>query len=153
VRRQRQVSATRVIPAERSTIFEVIADPSRHPVIDGSGSVSAHRSGGPDRLELGSRFGMEMKLGASYRIENEVVEFEEGQRIAWRHFGGHRWRYELADVDGGTQVTETFDWSTARSRLALELAGFPRRNLRAMERTLERLDALVVDGEGADADG
>jgi uncharacterized protein YndB with AHSA1/START domain len=153
VRRQRQVSVTRVIPADRAVIFEVIADPSQHPVIDGSGSVSAVRSGGPARLELGTRFGMEMSMGASYRIENEVVEFDAGERIAWRHFGGHRWRYELTDVDGGTQVTETFDWSRSRSRLALELARFPKRNRRAMERTLERLEALVVDGEVAGADG
>jgi hypothetical protein len=34
-------------------------------------------------------------MGASYKITNTVVEFEEGERIAWRHLSGHRWRYEF----------------------------------------------------------
>ena len=42
-------------------------------------------------------------------------EFEENRRIAWAHVGGHRWRYELEEVDGGTRVTESFDWSTSRA--------------------------------------
>jgi uncharacterized protein YndB with AHSA1/START domain len=144
-RRERKVSTTRVIPADRQAIFDVLADPAMHPVIDGSGTVREAREGNPDRLHEGARFGMDMKAGPSYRITNTVVEFEEGRRIAWRHFHGHRWRYELEDVDGGTKVTETFDWSTARSKLALELAGFPRRNLRGMERTLERLEQLMAE--------
>ncbi|MEX2421008.1 MAG: dimethyladenosine transferase, partial [Actinomycetota bacterium] len=118
---------------------------------DGSGSVSALRGGSPPRLSQGARFGMDMRLGARYRITNTVVEFVEGGRIAWRHFYGHRWRYEFADADAGTRVTETFDWSRARSRLALELAGFPRKNFAAMHATLARLEQLAVDGETRDA--
>ena len=41
---------------------------------------------------------MKMKIGAPYKILNEVVEFEEGRRIAWRHFAGHIWRYILEPV-------------------------------------------------------
>jgi hypothetical protein len=81
-----------------------------------------------------------------------VVEFEEGRLIAWRHFHGHRWRYELRDVPGGTEVTETFDWSTARAKLPLELAGFPKRNLAGMQATLERLDRYVTTGSAEPAD-
>ena len=151
--RQRKVSTSRVIAADRPAIFEVIADPSLHPVIDGSGTVGGAQAGGPERLALGARFGMDMKLGASYKILNEVVEFEEGRVIAWRHFNGHRWRYEFRDVPEGTEVTETFDWSTAKAKLPLELAGFPKRNLAAMRATLERLDRYVTTGsaEGVDA--
>jgi hypothetical protein len=151
--RQRKVSTSRVIAADRLAIFEVIADPSLHPVIDGSGTVGGAQAGGPERLALGARFGMDMKMGASYKILNEVVEFEEGRVIAWRHFNGHRWRYAFGDVLGGTEVTETFDWSTAKAKLPLELAGFPKRNLAAMRATLERLDRYVTTGsaEGVDA--
>jgi uncharacterized protein YndB with AHSA1/START domain len=141
-----QVSASRTIAADRQRLFDVLADPAMHPVIDGSGTVTGVRPGGPDRLALGRRFGMSMRMGARYRIENEVVEFDEGRRIAWRHFSGHRWRYELDDVVGGTRVTESFDWSQARSKLALSLARFPQRNLAAMRRTLVRLDQLVTTG-------
>lgn len=144
--KQRLVSTSRVIAADRQRIFDVLADPAMHPVIDGSGTVRELQAGGPERLEKGAKFGMDMKVGASYKILNTVVEFEEGMRIAWRHFHGHRWRYELAEVDGGTEVTESFDWSRARSRRSLELAGFPKRNLKGMQATLERLDRLMTTG-------
>ena len=90
---------------------------------------------------MGATFGMDMKIGAPYRIENTVVEFEEDALIAWRHMGGHRWRYELEPVDGGTRVTETFDWSTSKGPLLLELLGAPKRNTKAIEKTLDRLAA------------
>jgi hypothetical protein len=144
-KRERKVSVTRIIRADRQAIFDVLADPSMHPVIDGSGSVQGVQDGGPERLHDGARFGMDMKRGASYKILNTVVEFDEGRLIAWRHFHGHRWRYELADVDGGTEVTETFDWSRARSKLFLELAGFPRKNKAGMEKTLERLEEVMAE--------
>jgi uncharacterized protein YndB with AHSA1/START domain len=148
VSRRRQVSTTRTIAADRQRIFDVLADPSMHAVIDGSGTVTDVQDGGPTRLEQGARFGMSMRIGAPYKVLNTVVEFEEGERIAWRHFHGHRWRYEFEDApEGGTRVTETFDWSAARTRWTLELAGIPRRNLRGMERTLENLDRYVTTGE------
>ena len=56
---------------------------------------------GPDRLSKGATFGVDMKLfGFPYKIRNTVVEFEEDRRVAWRHFGGHRWRYVLEPIDG-----------------------------------------------------
>jgi uncharacterized protein YndB with AHSA1/START domain len=148
--RQRKVSTSRVIAADRQALFDLVADPRSHPMIDGSGTVKGARDGLPERLSLGVTFGMDMKAGASYRITNTVVEFEEGERIAWRHLSGHRWRYEFRDVDAGTEVTETFDWSTAKAKLPLELAGFPRRNLRAMEATLRRLDRLATTAGSLD---
>ena len=147
----RKVSTSRVIAADRQALFDIVADPSQHPVIDGSGTVTGTRDGLPERLAMGTRFGMEMKAGTSYRITNTVVEFEEGTRLAWRHMSGHRWRYEFRDVPGGTEVTETFDWSTAKAKLALELAGFPARNLKGMERTLVRLEQLATTGSVGEA--
>lgn len=149
--RRRSVSTTRVIAADHQHLFDLVADPSVHPVIDGSGTVTSVRGQVPERLSLGETFGMAMNQGTSYRITNTVVEFEEGRRIAWRHFNGHRWRYEFVPVGGGTEVTETFDWSGARAKLALELAGFPRRNLAGMEATLARLEELATTGEVTDA--
>ncbi|MDT8914151.1 SRPBCC family protein [Amycolatopsis sp. PS_44_ISF1] len=139
----RQVSRTAVVAASPEQLFELLADPAKHPLIDGSGTVRAHRDGGPDRLSLGARFGMDMKMGAPYKIQNTVVEFEENRLIAWRHFMGHRWRWRLEPLgDGRTEVTETFDWSTAKSPLAIQLAGFPKKNTRGIERTLERLKGM-----------
>lgn len=144
----RAVSVTRVIPAPAEVIFDILADPARHPEIDGSGTVVKARGNVP-RLSLGARFGMDMKLGVPYRLTNTVVDFEEGRRIAWRHFGGHTWRYDLEPTDAGTAVTETFDWSTAKAPKLLELAGFPKRHPPAMEKTLERLEAIATRPDGA----
>jgi uncharacterized protein YndB with AHSA1/START domain len=149
VGKKRQLSASRVIAAPRQRIFDIIADPSMHPVIDGSGTVREAQEGGPERLEAGATFGMQMKMGAPYKIANTVVEFDEGRRLAWRHFHGHRWRYELEDAEGGTRVTETFDWSTAKTKWTLELAGIPEKNLKAMEKTLERLEEVALENRSA----
>jgi hypothetical protein len=138
------VSVTRLIPAGRQELFDIVADPARHPLIDGSGSVKAARPGNPDRLSLGATFSMDMKLGADYRIRNTVVEFDEPALIGWRHFNGHIWRYRFTDVPGGTLVTEEWDARGARNRLFLVLLRFPQRNRAGMTATLDRLAELVT---------
>lgn len=138
------VSQSKVIAAEPQRLFDIVADPAMHPMMDGSGSVRAARSGGPQRLAAGAKFGMDMKLGASYKIVNTVVEFDEPRVIAWRHFNGHVWRYVFEPVAGGTKVTEQWDARPARTRMFLVLAGFPGRNRRGITATLERLAELVA---------
>ncbi|MEL6985543.1 MAG: SRPBCC family protein, partial [Actinomycetota bacterium] len=126
--KNRVVSVERHIQASPEVIFDLLADPAAHTRFDGSGTVVAGRSGNPDRLSLGARFGMDMRLGVPYKISNEVVEFEEGRQIAWRHFGHHIWRYELEPVDGGTLVTESFDWASSRFPPMYEWVGYPDRH-------------------------
>jgi hypothetical protein len=139
----KRVSGSRVVRASPEQIFDLLADPSRHVEIDGSGMVQQARGEG-SRLELGSKFGMDMKMGPlPYRITNTVVEYGEGRLIAWQHFGKHRWRYELEPVDGGTLVTETFDYSTAVSPKGIELMGYPTKHCANIDATLERLAAAV----------
>lgn len=138
------VTVRRTIAADRQALFDIVADPAQHPVIDGSDSVRAVRAGAPARLSHGARFAMDMHLAADYRIVNTVVEFDEPSRIAWRHFNGHIWRYTFTEVDGGTEVTEQWDARGALNRLALWLLGFPRRNRAGMQATLQRLDELAV---------
>lgn len=137
----RRVSRSTVVAAPAQQIFDLLADPRRHPEFDGSGTVRRALSG-PARLSPGARFGMQMRLGLPYPIRNEVVEFDEPRRIAWRHFHRHVWRYELEPVPGGTRVTETFDYAASRSPRVLEVMGFPARNRHGIEATLARLQEI-----------
>ena len=137
------ISRSIVIRAPADRVFDLLADPRRHPDLDGSGSVRGAVFG-PERLSMGAKFGMAMRLGVPYRVTSQVKEFEEGRRIAWAHIGGHRWRYELQPMpDGSTLVTETFDATTARSARALRLMDAYNRNARAIEATLPRLAAVA----------
>ncbi|CAL9448468.1 putative protein [Nocardiopsis dassonvillei] len=138
-----KVSRSVVVDAPAARVFEILASPARHPEIDGSGTVRGDLFG-PAELVEDARFGMDMKMfGLPYRMTNRVVEYERDRRIAWRHFGPHRWRYELEELPGGaTRVTETFDYSRG-FRLFYVLAGMPARNARGIERTLVRLKELA----------
>ena len=128
------------MPAAPGLIFEVLADPRQHSKIDGSGSVRAAQLSAPPRLSLDAKFTMDMKIGVPYKMTNTVVEFEENRRIAWRHLGGHIWRYILEPVDGGTKVVEQFDYNGSKSVLILKLRGSMKSNEKFMTKTLENLE-------------
>ena len=134
------VSVERFIPAAPGLIFEILADPRQHSKIDGSGSVKAAKVSAPSRLSKGSKFTMDMKILIPYKMTNTVVEFEENRRIAWQHFGGHIWRYILEPVDGGTKVTEQFDYNGSKSVLMLKLRGSMASNEKSMVKTLENIE-------------
>ncbi|GAA2803323.1 SRPBCC family protein [Saccharopolyspora taberi] len=140
------VSSSVIVAATPEAIFEILSDPRKHPLIDGSGTVREGISG-PDRLVLGSKFGMRMKIGLGYRIRNTVVEFEPNRLIAWKHFSPHRWRYRLEPVEGGTRVTETFDYSRMPLPAIIGRSPMATNNLRAIKNTLHRLKSHVEGGE------
>lgn len=100
-----------VIGAPAEKIFNYLADPKSHFLFDGSSTIQGAITG-PERLFLGARFGMSMKIKVPYRITNEVIAFEENRKITWRHLMRWTWSYELLEIgDGSTQVTEIFDAS------------------------------------------
>ncbi len=147
------VSRERFIAAPPEVIFELLATPAMHSVIDGSGTVKGAQPRGPERLSAGARFGMEMNVKVDYKILNTVCEFEEGRRIGWRHFYGHIWRYVLepaVDADGrqGTLVTEQWDARAVRGKFFLRLAGYLRRHPVSIEQTLARLDKHLTGAAG-----
>ncbi len=144
-------SVERVIPAPAKAIFDLLADPARHRDIDGSGTVRDARDGS-ERLVLGARFGMSMKMGIPYSMVSEVVEFEEDRRIAWQSrsslgfmkpfVGGRIWRYELEPVEGGTLVRESWDIRQEAIKLAVRPMRATTRE--AMTKTLERIEQLLA---------
>ena len=141
----------RFIPAPPEKIFDLLADPSRHHEIDGSGTVVAAVEGS-QRLALGSTFGMSMKMGFGYRMVNTVVEFEENRLIAWqprpdnglfRHLvGGRIWRYELVPQNGGTLVRES--WDIRQEKFPFAVRGMRSKTVQAMNATLERIEKVVA---------
>ena len=135
------ISASTVVQAPAARIFDLLADPSRHAVLDGSGSVRSVVRG-PDRLFLGARFAMAMRMGLPYLMVNRVVEFEEGRRIAWTHVSRAIWRYELEPLGPtSTRVVETFDMRGSPLAGVYERVGFAARNERAIVGSL----ALLAD--------
>jgi len=54
------ITVERVIPAPAQQIFDLLADPAMHPVMDGSGTVQKSNPENPNRLSLGAKFGMNM---------------------------------------------------------------------------------------------
>jgi uncharacterized protein YndB with AHSA1/START domain len=143
------VSVERVIAAPADRIFDVLADPSRHHDIDGSGTVR-DATDSPTRLSLGSQFGMRMHLGINYSMVNTIIDFDDGKCIAWqtgpgsdwqsRLFGGRIWRYELEPADGGTLVRESWDFSQEKGPIKYVL-----RNRRPQEHTRRAMETTLAN--------
>lgn len=147
------VSVERVIPAPPEAIFALLADATRHPDFDGSGTVIKAKPGAPQHLSLGTTFGMNMKIGIGYSMVNTVVEFEDGRLIAWQArppgflgkvAAGRIWRYQLEPVEGGTKVRESWDISQDKQKSFLRRGSLPAKTRENMAKTLKRLEELVA---------
>jgi uncharacterized protein YndB with AHSA1/START domain len=153
------VTVSRQIDAPAARIFAFLADPTQHPVFDGSGMVVGSQP--PDKISaVGDVFGMKMhnpEMG-DYEMLNYVVEFEPDRRILWepslsasdraedrQGLGqrlGHRWGFELTPVGAdSTTVTEIFDCGTCPDWLR-EATDNGRNWIEAMTTSLERLEKL-----------
>ena len=142
---RRVASASRDISSSARQIFEFIADPSQQPRWDGNDNLSEAPTGQRVRA-VGDVFTM-ILTGGKVR-ENHVVEFDEGQRIAWRPAEpgqeppGHLWRWELEPIDSSTtRVTHTYDWTqlTDESRISRAQAITPD----TLQESLDQLAALA----------
>ncbi|HEY1917350.1 MAG TPA: SRPBCC family protein [Streptosporangiaceae bacterium] len=151
------VSVSRRIEVPAEELFAVLADPARHPGIDGSGMLR-EAGGNPVISGVGDTFTVRMNNAemGGYEMLNHVVEFEPARRIGWEpvlaaasreedqddigHRSGHRWSYELTPVgDGATMVTETYDCTRAPERLR-KAVRYGERWVASMSATLEKLD-------------
>lgn len=144
-------SVERIIPAPADAIFDLLADPSRHKDIDGSGTVKDATTGS-ERLHLGSKFGMSMKMGIAYKMISEIIEFDEDRRIAWQSrstlgfmkpfVGGRIWRYELEPVEGGTLVRET--WDITQEAVKFMVRPLRSKTIENMTATLARIEEVLA---------
>jgi uncharacterized protein YndB with AHSA1/START domain len=121
---QDTVSATLTIAVPAARVFAVLADPTSHAAIDGTGWVQEPADRAP-LTEVGQIFRMDMYHAGhpdgDYRVANKVAVFDSPRAIGWLtgterngrlEFGGWIWRYDLAPLGPSeTEVTLTYDWS------------------------------------------
>ena len=147
---ERVKSARVIINAPSQQIFAVIANPYRHPEIDGSGMVKGNIKG-PKELVLGSKFGVGMKqLRIPYRQFNKVVEYKKNELIAWNNLSPSRWRYQLKAIDdNSTEVISSYD-----GRIPFLLHWYANHEFKwapkALAATLDRLKSVVEGNEALD---
>jgi hypothetical protein len=155
-----QVSVSTTIGADPEAVFAVLADPSAHVDIDGTGWVRGAIDA--DRITAtGQVFRMAMyhpnHPDKDYKIANRVEVFDEPRAIAWKPgnespetgeltFGGWIWRYDLeATGPSRTVVTLTYDWSAAPPQVREHLQ-FPPFGLDHLDNSLQHLSDLVAQG-------
>ena len=152
------MKSTRVVDAPAETVFDVLADPTTHQAIDGTGWVRESLDG--KRLtEVGQVFRMAMYHqnygGMHYEMANRVEVFQPPHAIGWLpgqgaddanlDFGGWIWRYDLKPVgDDRTEVTLTYDWSAVPSAIR-EHIGFPPFDRQHLDNSLKHLAGLARD--------
>ncbi|OZC75863.1 dimethyladenosine transferase [Rhodococcus sp. 06-462-5] len=140
-----QVTRQTEVRAPASELFAIVADPTRHGELDGSGTVK-DTVRGPDRLSTGAKFSVGMKqYGVPYKITSTVTEFVDADKhkvVEWQHPMGHSWRWEFEEKQPGlTTVTESFKYGTAKVPKVLELFKMPQKNAQGITSTLRNLAA------------
>lgn len=153
------LSISRDVDAPADRVFALLANPSEHRAIDGSGLIQGTDAG--PLTAVGEVFVMRMRneyLG-DYTTENHVVELEPDRRIAWEpvlketdhpdaqsNIGvpAHlRWRWEVIPLpEGGCRVTESYDLTRCPDWLREASEGGEHWRT-AMEASLEHLARLV----------
>jgi uncharacterized protein YndB with AHSA1/START domain len=118
-----RATLTIAVPADR--VFAVLADPTTHSSIDGTGWIQECVDQAP-LTEVGQLFRMDMYHSGhpdgNYQMANKVQVLDPPRAIGWLpgyrdkdgdlEFGGWTWHYDLAPLGPSqTEVTLTYDWS------------------------------------------
>ncbi len=156
-KRAEQMTATTTIPAPPDAVFAVLADPTAHAAIDGTGWVRAAQDTAP-LTAPGQVFRMAMyhenHPDKDYEMANRVEVLEPAHTIAWQPgqesaetgelgFGGWLWRYDLeASGPSQTTVTLTYDWSGATPEVR-EFIQFPPFGQDHLDHSLQHLGQLL----------
>jgi hypothetical protein len=154
---QENVSATLTVAGPVERVFAVLADPTAHAAIDGTGWVQE----APDRApltEVGQIFRMDMHHpdhpNGDYQVANKVVVLDAPRAIGWLtgqekedgrlEFGGWIWRYDLAPLGpSSAEVTLTYDWSAVPQYIR-EYLQFPPFGPERLINSLHHLAELVA---------
>ena len=160
------ITATITIPAAAEAVFGVLADPTTHAAIDGTGWVRDSLDG-KTLTGDGQIFRIAMyhdnHPAKNYEMANKVVVFDRPHVIAWQpgqdaagdgtlSFGGWIWRYDIhGEGSSESHVTLTYDWSAVPPELR-EHIPFPPFDPTHLENSLKHLsDLAAAAGASADA--
>lgn len=146
----RQISVSRTIDAPIERVFAMLADPDRHPDLDGSGMLRRSRTH-TVLTGVGEVFSMDMhhELLGDYVTDNVVTVYDRDKAIGWatgpagKEPFGHTFSYQLEpDGDDRTVVTQTYDWSAVTAERVLKLC--PVVSAAALAGTLDRLESVLA---------
>ena len=150
------VCVTTTINAPVEVVFDVLADPSTHEAIDGTGWVRESLDG-KRVTEAGQIFRMAMyhdnHPDKDYEMANRVEVFDPPRAIAWQpgqgdddaslQFGGWVWRYDLEQAGPSrTEVALTYDWSAVPREIRAH-RGFPPFDVSHLDNSLKHLAELA----------
>ncbi|TDP94865.1 polyketide cyclase [Labedaea rhizosphaerae] len=134
------VTATLTFAVPAATVFGVLADPTTHAAIDGTGWVQESVDRAP-LTAVGQVFRMDMHHAkhpdGDYQVVNQVVVLDAPRAIGWKTgtvaedgemvFGDWIWRYDLVPLGPATaEVTLSYDWSavSAARRAVIQFPPF-----------------------------
>lgn len=155
-----RIEVSRNIAAEPSAIFEILRSPDGHVQIDASGMLMWAE--GEPATAPGDRFRMHMDRDAlrdfdlgEYELDVVFTVVEQDRAIEWgvdsQFFDppiGHVYGYELEPIEGGTKVTQYYDWSNLAPEYLESLGpAFPIVPERALLGTLGILARTVAPGK------
>jgi hypothetical protein len=152
-----RMEVRRAIAAGPQEIFAVLRDPEGHVRIDSSGMLMS-ATGSPVSA-VGDSFVVHMDREALndyplglYDVTVEITAYEQDREIAWTILGqldppiGHVYGYRLEPFDGGTVVTQYYDWSGIHPQWR-EADIFPIISETALRATLGILARTVAPGK------
>lgn len=143
-------SASVTINAPISEVFAAVADVTR--MGDWSPECVACRwVEGADEPAAGAKFAGDnvAKLGPitlkRWTTTSEVTDFEVDSVFEFSTEGFTTWRYEFAEADGGTVVTESFRYRPYEGKQAIiyRLVGRHKSMIKGAQATLNRIKAVL----------
>lgn len=152
------LTATATLHVPTAAVFAVLADPSSHSAIDGTGWV---RDALDDQVltRVGQVFWVAMYHSnhpeGDYEMANTVIAFVPDRVIAWEpgqanndgviETGGWTWRYDLEPLSAQqTRVVLTYDWSAVPTEVRRHIT-FPPFSIEHLDNSLVNLAAVAGD--------
>jgi len=154
---EEKVNATLTVAVPAARVFAVLADPTTHSAIDGTGWVQESVDRAP-LTEVGQIFRMDMYHAnhpdGGYQVVNKVAVLDPPRAIGWLtgdekddgqlEFGGWLWRYDLVPLGPSeTEVMLTYDWSGVQQSIRARGIPFPPFGPEHLPNSLQHLAELT----------